>query len=64
LIDSISIRNEAKTVKFAALLNKKEARKIDVNVDYYGFEVGNQFLIGYGLDNEEYDRNLPYIGVV
>ena len=52
------------SVKIAVLLSKKVERAEEVNADYVGFEVGNEFVVGYGLDyNGEY-RNLPLIGVL
>lgn len=53
----------AASVKICTLLDKKEERVIDVKVEYAGFEVGNEFVIGYGLDYKQYYRNLPYIAV-
>jgi len=56
--------NEKKpnTLKLCALLDKTERREVDIKVDYIGFEIPNEFVIGYGLDfNEDY-RTLPYIG--
>lgn len=64
LIKSIQLKNRTKSLKLISLLNKKIARKNDVKVDYYGFEVGNEFVIGYGLDFNGYYRNLPFIGVL
>lgn len=64
LIKSIQLKNKTKFLKLISLLNKKIARKNDVKVDYYGFEVGNEFVIGYGLDFNGYYRNLPFIGVL
>lgn len=52
------------SVKTCTLLSKPERRKIDVKVDYIGFEVPNKFVIGYGLDYAQKYRNLPYIGAV
>jgi len=51
------------SLKICVLLNKKERRVIDVPVDYVGFDVPNQFVVGYGLDYENKYRNLPYIAV-
>jgi hypoxanthine phosphoribosyltransferase len=53
-----------KSLRLAVLLDKKEARKADVKVDFTGFEIGNEFVVGYGLDFAGYYRNLPFIGVV
>ena len=52
------------SVKLCALLSKPSRRKVDVNIDYCGFEVPDEFLVGYGLDYAETYRNLPYIGVL
>jgi len=51
-----------KKLFFAALLNKKCARQISIEPDFYGFETGDKFVIGYGMDYKGYFRNLPYIG--
>jgi hypoxanthine phosphoribosyltransferase len=53
-----------KSLRLAVLLDKKEARQADVTVDYTGFEIGNEFVVGYGLDFAGYYRNLPFIGVI
>jgi len=53
-----------KSLRLAVLLDKKEARKADVKVDFTGFEIGNEFVVGYGLDFAGYYRNIPFIGVV
>lgn len=55
-------RNPA-SVKICSLLDKKDERVTDVIVEYVGFPVGNEFVIGYGLDYKQYYRNLPYIAV-
>ena len=46
------------------LLDKPERRVIDVHVDYTGFNIPDEFVVGYGLDYDQRYRNLPYIGVV
>ena len=51
-------------MKFCSLLDKKETRKTDIQPDYYCFEIGNQFVVGYGLDYDGFYRNLPYIGYI
>ena len=51
----------AKSVKICTLLDKPERRQANVHVDYIGYEVPNEFIIGYGIDYAEYYRNLPYI---
>lgn len=52
-----------KSLKICVLLNKKERRIIDVPLDYVGFDIPNEFVVGYGLDYENKFRNLPYISV-
>ncbi len=54
----------ANSVKLCALLDKRTRREVDVSVDYFGFEVEDVFVVGYGLDHAERWRNLPYIGVI
>jgi hypoxanthine phosphoribosyltransferase len=51
-------------VEICTLLDKVPAREIDVPITYRGFEVADQFVVGYGLDLDERHRNLPYIGVI
>jgi hypoxanthine phosphoribosyltransferase len=46
------------------LLDKKIKRKIDVPLDYVGFEIPDEFVIGYGLDYMQKYRNLPYVAVL
>jgi hypoxanthine phosphoribosyltransferase len=52
------------SLKVCTLLDKVERREADVPIDYRGFEIPNKFVFGYGLDLDEYYRNLPFIGVV
>lgn len=52
------------SVRLCTLLDKPERRVVDVNVDYTGFEIPDEFVVGYGLDYDQRYRNLPYIGVV
>ena len=53
-----------KTLKTCTLLSKPERRKVNIDIDYVGFEVPDKFVIGYGLDYDQKYRNLPYIAVV
>ncbi len=55
---------DAASVKLCAFLSKPSRRKVEVPIDYCGFEVPDEFLVGYGLDYAEKYRNLPYIGVL
>lgn len=54
----------AKDIKVACLLNKQARRNVDIKADYIGFEVADEFVIGYGLDFNQKYRNLPYIGIL
>ena len=54
----------AKSVRICTLLNKPSRREVEIDVDYIGFDVPDEFVVGYGLDYQEYYRNLPYIGVL
>jgi hypoxanthine phosphoribosyltransferase len=63
LIRNLESRNPA-TLEVCALLTKPARREIDVDVRYTGFEIPNEFVIGYGLDYAERYRNLPYVAVL
>lgn len=52
------------SLKLCALLDKKACRKIDVDIDFKGFEVPDEFIVGYGLDYAQKYRNLPYVGIL
>lgn len=54
----------AASVKLAALLDKFERREKEVRIDYLGFQIPDEFVVGYGLDFAERYRNLPFIGVL
>lgn len=58
------LRREPATLRICALLNKPERRLTDVKIDFLGFDIPNEFVVGYGLDYGELYRNLPYIGVL
>ncbi len=62
LIDLIQNTHHPKACKIVTFLNKKIARTAQIEPDFYGFEIDNKFVVGYGLDYEGYFRNLPYIG--
>lgn len=63
IIDLLKFR-KAKSIKIVTLLDKPEGRIVDIDVNYVGFDVPNEFVVGYGLDFAERYRNLPYIGVL
>lgn len=54
----------ANSIRLCTLLSKPERRKVDVHIDYLGFEIPDEFVVGYGLDFAEKYRNLPYIGIL
>ena len=54
----------AASVKIATLLDKPSRRINDVRPEYVGFEVGNQFVVGYGMDFNQRYRALPYVGIL
>jgi hypoxanthine phosphoribosyltransferase len=63
LLDLLAQREPA-SIKVCALLDKKPCRKVPVPVDYAGFVIGEEFVVGYGMDAAEGLRQLPYVGVV
>lgn len=54
----------AASVKLCSLLSKPDRRKVDIEIDYLGFTIPDEFVIGYGLDFAEKYRHLPYVGVL
>lgn len=52
------------SLRLCTLLDKPDRRVVDVNIDYLGFSIPDEFVVGYGLDYAQKYRNLPYIGVV
>ncbi|MCF4122135.1 hypoxanthine phosphoribosyltransferase [Antribacter sp. KLBMP9083] len=52
------------SVEIAAMLRKPEAAKVDVEVKYVGYDIPNEFVVGYGLDYAEKYRNLPFVGTL
>ncbi len=55
---------QPKTLKICTLLDKAARREVDVTLDYVGFNIEDKFVFGYGLDLDEYYRDLPFVGVV
>lgn len=64
LVDFINLNFHTRTMRFCSLLDKKIKRQVDIDADYYCFEIDDKFLVGYGLDYDGYYRNIPYIGYV
>lgn len=58
------LRRNPASLRICALLNKPDRRVTNIPVDYLGFDIPNEFVVGYGLDYGEHYRNLPYIGVL
>ena len=63
LMEMLKDRKPA-SLRLCTLLDKPERRVVDVHVDYTGFEIPDEFVVGYGLDYDQKYRNLPYIGIV
>jgi len=63
-IRHILLARHPKSLKICTLLDKKARRRVEVPIDYIGFEIPNEFVIGYGLDYHERYRNLPYVAIM
>ncbi len=63
ILEHVATKNP-KSIKLCALLNKPDRRVKEVYVDYEGYEIPDEFVVGYGLDYKEKYRNLSYIGVL
>lgn len=61
--DILSIR-EPNSIRICTLLDKPERREVDVHVDWYGFKIPDEFVVGVGIDYAQKYRHLPYIGKV
>lgn len=58
------LEKEPASLKICTLLDKPERRKVDITADYVGFTIPNEFVVGYGLDYQEFYRNLPFVGIL
>ena len=63
LLENLTRRKPA-SLRLAAMLDKPDRRVTEVKVDYTGFEIPDEFVVGYGLDFDQRYRSLPYIGVI
>lgn len=63
LLKNLSSRQPS-SIRLCTMLDKPERREVEVEVDYQGFRIPDEFVIGYGLDYDQRYRNLPYIGVL
>jgi hypoxanthine phosphoribosyltransferase len=62
ILNLLKFRNP-KSLKVCSFLNKPSRRVVEIPIDYCGYEIEDHFVVGYGLDLNEYYRNLPYIGI-
>src|SRR5215207_3087091 len=63
VLEMLNLR-QPRSLKVCALLDKAERREASVPIDYRGFNIPNKFVFGFGLDLDDYYRNLPFVGVV
>lgn len=63
-IKELFVAQKPASIKIATFLNKQQRRKQPLNADYVGYDIPDEFVVGYGLDYNEKYRNLPYIGVL
>lgn len=63
-LKDLLIARAPKSLSICTLLDKPDRRVTNVDVKYVGFEIPDEFVVGYGLDYDQYYRNLPYVGVV
>jgi hypoxanthine phosphoribosyltransferase len=63
VLEMLNLR-QPRSLKVCALLDKAERREAVVPIHYRGFNIPNKFVFGFGLDLDEYYRNLPFVGVV
>ncbi len=63
ITENLRTRNPA-SIRICTLLNKPSRREVDVQLDYIGFDIPNEFVVGYGLDYNELYRNLSFVGVL
>ena len=57
------LNKEPRSLRICTFLDKKERREVDLTLDYVGFEIPNEFVVGYGLDYDNQYRNLPYVSI-
>ena len=63
-LKEMMLDRKPESLRICTLLDKPDRRVVDVNVDYTGFHIPDEFVVGYGLDYAQKYRNLPYIGVL
>ncbi|MCF0115718.1 MAG: hypoxanthine phosphoribosyltransferase [Erysipelotrichaceae bacterium] len=63
-VKELMLHRGAKSVKIVTLCDKPARRVVDIKGDYVGFEIPDEFVVGYGLDFDQLYRNLPYVGIL
>ena len=63
-LKELLLKRGAKSLKICTILNKQERRQSPIVADYVGFEIPDEFVVGYGLDYAQKYRNLPYVGIL
>ena len=63
MVKKLILDRKPASLKICTLIDKHECRKVELEGDYIGFTIGNDFIVGYGLDYNQKYRNLPYIGI-
>ena len=63
-VKDMLLQRKPKSIKICTILNKPSRRRVDVDVEYIGFDIPDEFVIGYGLDYAQKFRNLPYVGIL
>jgi hypoxanthine phosphoribosyltransferase len=64
IVETVRLEAKPLSVKSCVLLRKKKKRTVSIEADYVGFDINDEFVVGYGLDYQERYRNLPLIGVL
>lgn len=64
ICDKLRTECQPLSVKSCVLLAKRKVRAVEAEAEYFGFEIGDEFVVGYGLDYDEHYRNLPFVGVL
>lgn len=63
-LKDLLLHRGVKSLKICTILNKPDRRKADIAADYVGFDIPDEFVVGYGLDYDEKYRNLPFVGIL
>lgn len=63
-VKDILSRHNPKSLKICTMFDKPSRRQVNIQADYVGYEIADEFIVGYGLDYDERYRNLPYVGVL